>query len=203
MPPHYRSKDDRRAVVLLDDEYTHHGQAPIDLYLREVVEQLEARGLLVYPRTMFGHVGGLIVHHQGAWSSELPAPSAWILDIKLSLGGPMLQTIRDGVALACHLRAKGIQRPNLANEFRPIPIFFLSAFAIHHVLQNEVDATSHLPFIDRIRDGVGGGWRYFRKNGDNPRDRRADEEGPDGLIASYPLADFAEFVHHAAERAVH
>jgi len=189
-------------VRVLDDHYSHFGQEPEDGFLREAVRALGARGLLVYPHSMFGTVGNLVAHHQAAWDHEQPAPSAWILDVELPLGRHLHDDIRDGVGLARHLRAQGIQRPNRASQYRPIPIFFLTKFAIGDTVPNPRDPGSHQPLRQRIQDDVQVAWRFFRKSWADPGEPQAIEEAVDGPVQAYSLEQFAEAVWQAAEGAV-
>jgi hypothetical protein len=196
----FLDKQGRRAVVLLDDHYSN-GPAPEDLLLRRIVAELQGRDLVVLPRDMFGAVGSLIYEPYSEWRHEVPAPSAWIIDIEIATGRDMGQDICDGVQLARLIRDRDIQRPDQNGRFGAIPIFFLTRFHLPDTVVSEGHPATNAPLAERIEDGVQVAWRFVHKNlpFDAAREAPLVEESLDEAApANLTLGEAADAVRDAA-----
>jgi len=196
----YVDSRDRRSVVLFDDRYVRRGhpQEEPDRVSQGIVDDvanaLVARGMIVLSRDVLTSTRGLMVMPDGKWHEAFPAPSAWIVDIEIPLGGAAFGDVCDGVELAGHIRDLGICVPGARGE-QPIPILFLSRFDIRRPAPVEGFPATDEPLVKRIDARVRYGWLYFRKVQDRDGNPVVQQWAADGEAVKLLDVDaFAEVV---------
>jgi hypothetical protein len=202
---YYEDGAGRRAVVLFDDRLVREKtpRRVLDKRGLELVERVSAalreKGLIVLARDMFPSVGGLILPYGSKWEGDLPAPSAWIIDIEIPIGARSFTGVYDGIGLASHVRQADVRVRNRKGILVPIPILFLTHFAITDRLHDARCPETRASFLHRINHSVVSAWRFFHKDVAHT-EPRVEEQFEDPLASRVVLTvdEFAEEVRKEA-----